>query len=112
MKTHTTKSGKTINLPSTAEDFELYASKPGAETVAGELFQAMAAIADEIDPFAVEGYAPTPKKVREFYLDRISVILDRDTATEFGSCDPEPGHHCMEALNRIASIIGGARPRS
>lgn len=109
MKTHTTPAGKEIALPSTADDFELYSSMPGSETAATELYTALAAIADEIEPFAVQGYAPTPKKIRELFDARIEPVLDRHV--DVGAGDSEPAHNCRTALDRIASIIGGARPR-
>ena len=109
MKTHTIN-GKTITLPSTPDELELYADVPGADEAAEVLCGALAGIVDEIAPHVADGYLPSIDKLTTFMQTRIAPVLDK--YADQGGADSEPHNQCLDAIERAVATLIGRKVRS
>lgn len=91
----------TMTLPRTAQDWQLYTSKPGAGVAARCLTAALGRLLKEADRHKVEGYIPTRQTVGALIQKHLYPVMER--YTKFGATDTEP--RCV-AYDTVEKALG------
>lgn len=107
MKTVALPSGKSIKVPSTGEDWQLYTSSMKCGRAAVALTCALLRVAKTIDRMALRGYAPTRTTAHQMYYSVIYPVMDK--WSDFGACDTEPRNVAYDAIERVVQTLTGLR---
>lgn len=105
MKTVVLPSGKSVSVPSTGDDWQLYTSSMACGRAAASLTAALVRVAKEIDAMAKKGYAPTPAGAYKLYNDIVEPAMNRNS--EYGACDTEPRNVAYDAIERVVRTVTG-----
>lgn len=79
---------QTNTLPRTAQDWQLYCSKKGAEEAAQALTEALGELLREVGVRKAEGYVPTSQTVMALIHRHLHPVMDQYEA--LGASDTEP----------------------
>ena len=110
MKTITLPSGKSVKVPSTGDDWQLYTCSMACGRAAASLTAAVVRAAKTIDEMASKGYRPTEAGASKLYQDVIYPVMSR--YADFGASDTEPRGVAQDALDRVISVVTGERIRN
>ena len=105
MKTVVLPSGKSVSVPSTGHDWQLYTSSMACGRAAASLTSALVRVAKEIDKMAKKGYAPTRQGAYKLYNEEIYTVMSR--YSDFGAADTEPRNVAYDAIERVVQTITG-----
>lgn len=101
------KTGKSVNIPATGLDWELFTSSMACGTAARALTAGLMRALREIDAKAAEGYGPTAETLNKLYRAHIEPVMLR--YSKYGACDSEPRNHALFALERGTLALTGLR---
>lgn len=107
MKTLTLPSGKSVNVPSTGEDWQLYTYSMKCGNAARALTAALVKALRIIDQHAAKGYAPTSRGAEKLMGDMIYPVMNK--YAEFGACDTEPRNVAYGSMERAIEKMTGHR---
>lgn len=102
MKDIALPSGKTVRLPSTGEDWQLYTSSMACGRAAYALTSALTRAVQQLDAQAQRGFTPTPAKLEELYSKILGPVMLR--YAKFGAADTEPRGVAFDALERAVKV--------
>ena len=105
MKTVALPSGKTVNVPSTGDDWQLYTSSMACGRAAAALTAALVRVAKEIDRNVAKGYRPTEAGASELYRTVIEPVMSKYAS--FGAYDTEPRGVAYTAIERVTTTLTG-----
>lgn len=91
-------SGKSVNVPSSGDDWQLYTSSMACGRAAAALTGALVRVLTEIDQHVSKGYAPTPDGAQHLYSTVIEPVMSK--YAKFGAYDTEPRSVAYEAIER------------
>lgn len=106
MKIVVLPSGKTISVPSSGEDWQLYTSSMACGRAANALTAALVRVAKEIDRMASKGYRPTAEGAETMYASTIEPVMSKYSA--FGALDTEPRNVAYDAIERVVMVVTGS----
>jgi len=109
MKTITLPSGKSVSVPSTGDDWQLYTCSMACGRAAASLTAAVVRVAKEIDQMASKGYRPTEAGASHLMNKVIYPVMSKYSS--FGASDTEPRGVAYDAIDRIVSVVTGDRVR-
>jgi hypothetical protein len=98
MKPLVLPSGKTVNVPSTADDWQLYTVSMACGRAALALTSALVRVLKDIDQHVTQGYAPTPEGAQMLYRTVIEPVMSR--YAKCGAYDTEPRGVAYDAIER------------
>ena len=105
MKTVALPSGKTVNVPSTGDDWQLYTSSMACGRAAAALTSALVRVLKTIDSNVALGYRPTEAGAQNLYSTVIAPVMSRSAS--FGAYDTEPRGVAYTAIERGVKALTG-----
>jgi hypothetical protein len=105
MKTFTFPSGKTVEIPSTGIDWELYTVSMGCARPARALTSSLERALKRLDRGCRDGYKPTENGVYEMIETYLRPVMVKWAS--FGTADTEPRCHAFAAIERAVRVLTG-----
>ena len=107
MKTITLPSGKSVRVPNTSKDWELYTRTMKCGNAARALTAALVKALRVIDQHASKGYAPTERGAAKLMNEHVYPVMEK--YAKFGAFDTEPRGVAYSTIERAVETMTGHR---
>lgn len=89
---------RTVEVPETASEWELYSSMQGVEVVAKAMTEALKDMLTEVLTKLEEGYQPSPAGYDRLMQRYMYPVAEK--YSKFGASDSEPCYHALLAVQK------------